>query len=363
MKRILALFVFLGLLASACGSESPDTDAGSDGTDSEALSSESVDDSGDAVVDNGDESDTDESSGSGESGSDDAVGDEDGESADGEGATTGDVLDASELDDLLAATSEQTSGRFEAVVEITGGPASEISGTVSMAFSGAFDEAAGASEMSMDMSGMMEAAMASEAADSNGAEGAAMMAMMEPFFAEPMQVRTIGDRSWIKWGLFAMFGAGDKWVETDEESRGDLTQDFGFDAETPSDALNGLADSGHTVEYVGEEDIRGLTADRYRSEIDVASMTAEQRDAFGEDLPEDGSYVLSMWFADGLLQRFSIDMTDLAQTGENDVSSLAMTYDMFDHGGDVAITAPSPDEILTEAELGFDIGDMQGSGG
>ncbi len=350
MKRILVLFMAVGLLASACGSDSSDTDAGSDGADTDALSSEAVDGS------DGEAMEADESEGG-----DPAAGDEDDSEDDAE-VPSGDPLDASELDDLLAATSEQTSGRFEATMEMTGGPTSEIPGTVTVVFSGAFDVAAAASEMSMDMSDVMSAAMAADPTTADDPEAAAAMAMMAPFFEEPMQVRTIGDRSWIKWGLLAMFGVGDKWLETDVESSGDLTQDFGFDAETPAGMLGGLADSGTPVVFVGDEELRGMTASRYRSEIDVAAMTAEQREAFGADVPVDGTYILDLWIADDLVQRFQIEMTDLGQTADDDLASIIMVYDLFDHGGDVAINPPSPDEVVTEAELGFDMGDFQGFG-
>jgi len=353
VKRILVLFVALGLMAAACTSDGVATDAGSADTDSESLSSEAVDESND-VADDDAAMEADESDG--------AEGSSDGGDEAGGGATAGDVLDAAELDDLLAATSEQTSGRFEATMELTGGPTSEM-GTVNIQFSGAFDEATASSEISMDMSGLMGAALEADPAAADDPDAAAAMAMMAPFFEEPMQVRTIGDRSWVKWGLLAMFGVGDKWLETDADGSGNLTQDFGVDTATPADALSGLADSGHTVEFVGQEELRGMTADRYRSEIDVASMTAEQRAAFGDDLPENGSYTLDLWVADEFLQRFQIEMTDLEQTAENDIASVTMIYDLFDHGAAVDITPPPAAEVVTEAELGFDLGDVSGMGG
>ncbi len=355
VKRILVLICVLGLLAAACGSDGSDTDAGSAGADSESVSSEAVDESADDAA---------EAEESGDDAADDAAADSSGtdDGADADGAS-GQSLDASELDDLLAATAEQTSGRFEATMELTGGPTSEIPGTVSIQFSGAFDQATASSEISMDMGAMMAAAMQADTSAADDPDTAAAMEMMAPFFEEPMQVRTIGDRSWIKWGLLAMFGVGDKWLETDAQGSNELTQDFGFDAATPADALSGLAESGHTVEYVGEEEIRGLTATRYRSEIDVASMTAEQRATFGDDLPEDGSYTLDLWVADGLVHRFQIEMTDLEQAADNDVASVTMVYDLFDHGAAVDITPPPAAEVVTEAELGLDLSDVGGMGG
>lgn len=356
VKRILVLFCVLGLLAAACGSDGADTDAGSAGSDSESLSSEAVDESGDNSHDDAMEAESDD--GESADGADEAASNTD-DGAD-DGATSGDVLDASELDELLAATAAQTSGRFEATMEMTGGPTSEMPGMVSIQFSGAFDEATASSEITMDMGQIMQAALE---ADPATADDPAAMAMMAPFFEEPMQVRTIGDRSWIKWGLLGIFGAGDKWLETDAEGGDDLTTDFGFDAETPADALGGLAESGHTVEYVGEEEIRGMTAAHYRSEIDAASMTAEQRATFGDDLPEDGSYVLDLWIADGLVQRFQMEITNLEQTADNEIEAITMVYDLFDHGAAVSITPPPPGEVIAERELGFDLEDFGDMGG
>ncbi len=56
-------------------------------------------------------------------------------------------------------------------------------------------------------------------------------------------------------------------------------------------------------------------------------------------------------------------MTDLEQTADNDVASITMVYDLFDHGAAVDITPPPPAEVVTEAELGFDVGDFGGFGG
>lgn len=353
VKRILVLICVLALSAAACGSDSAETDAGSNGADSESVSSEAVDESADDEAD---------AEGSADDAADDAQADSS-DADDGADGASGAALDASELDGLLSATAEQTSGRFEATMEMTGGPNSEIPGTVSIEFSGAFDQATASSEMTMDMSSMMAAALAADPSAADDPEAAAAMEMMAPFFEEPMQVRTIGDRAWIKWGLLAMLGVGDKWLETDAQDSDELTQDFGFDAATPADALSGLADAGHTIEFVGEEELRGMTASRYRTVVDVASMTDEQRATFGADLPEDGSYTLDLWVADDLLHRFQIEMTGLEQTADNDVASMTMVYDLFDHGAAVDITPPPPAEVVTEAELGFDMSDFGGMGG
>ncbi len=358
MKRLLVLLVSLGLLAAACGSDSAETDTGA-GDDTDVVASEAVDEDTDEPAGEEDDSEADDSTGADGDGDAEAAGDD---SSDGDGDGGGEALSASELDDLLAATAEQTSGRFEATMEMTGAPASELSVPLTVAFSGSFDNAADASDILIDMSGIVEAALAAEGEGADDPEAAAGLAMMSSFFSEPMQMRTIGDRSWVKWGMLAMFGAGDKWLEGEAED-GSVTQDFGFDANGPGDLLGDLADSGHSVELVGEDEIRGVTAAHYRTELDPEAMTPEQRAAFGDDLPEKGTYVLHVWVADDLVHRFQVEITNLEQTAENDLESMNMVYDLFDHGADVEITAPSPDEVVTEAELGFDLDDLNPTDG
>ena len=352
--RMLMLAAVFGLLAAACGSGDPDTKAVAGG-DSESLTSEDVDESAadesnetaDADPD-ADDSDADDADDADEGGSDNITG------------SPGDTLSESELNELLAATSEMTSGRFEATMEITGGPTSEMPGTFVVAFSGAFDQANAASEISMDMSDIMSAAMAADPEIADDPSADAMMAMMAPFFEEPMQVITIGDKAWVKWGLFAMFGLGDKWLETDADGSMDMTSDLGVDAGTPGDMMGDLADTGQTFTYVGEEDVRGTIAAHYRSELDTESLTDEQRAAFGDDLPEDGTYVMHIWIADDLVQRFQIDISDLEQTAENEFESMTMVYDILDHGADVDISPPPASEVVSEDELDFDLGEFSG---
>ena len=356
MKRLLVLFVSLGLFAAACGSDGAETETGADG-DSDVVASEAVDDE---EADGTAEPATDSTESSADSdGSDDPAAGSD-SNGDGGDADGGDALSASEIEELLAATAEQTSGRFEAIMEMTGGAGSELPGTVVIEFSGAFDNATQASELMIDMGGVVEAALAADPETADDPDAAAGMAMMEAFFEDPMQVITIGDRSWVKWSLMGMFGVGDKWLEGEADS---ATEGFGFDANGPEDMLGGFAESGQSVEFVGEDEIRGVTAAHYRSELDPATMTAEQRAAFGDDLPDNGRYVLHIWVADGLVHRFQIEVSDLEQTVENELESMTMTYDLFDHGAAIEITAPPPDQVVTEAELGFDLDDFNPAGG
>lgn len=358
------LLAVLGLLLAACGSSDTTTDAG------DQLGSAVESDGGDGGA-GGDGSGTDGDGGSG--GAADGSGGSDGDSdgADGGGDDAGGdsmagTLRSTVLGAALDETGAMTSASFEGVITIVGQPGSDLPGEFTMTFSGAFDNEAEASVVSIDFGNLFEAAAA---ADPEAADG--MGELFATFFEEPMQMITIGDTSWVKWGLLAMFGVDDRWLQGDA-SNDSLAGDFGIGggSDSPTAMLEELADSDAEIQDLGQEDLRGITTTHYRAELDVATlaeqMSAEERAEFESELgaSAEGSYVIDLWIDENdLLHRFVLSVDDLAATGEDELGSMTMTYDLWDHGLDQGIAAPPADEVITEEELGFTLEDLGGFSG
>ncbi len=369
MKRTATiLLAVLGLLLAACTSDST-TDAGGQLDSNAATEGDGATD--DQAASDGEEQDE-GGDGSGQP-SDDGADD----GADGEGEGEGDddpaesaggaqTLRTAVLGRALERTDAMTSASFEGVVTMVGTPDSELPGEFTMTFSGAFDLAAEASMVTLDMGDLFAAAAA---ADPEGAEG--MEDLFASMFEDPMQMITIGDTSWVKWGLLAMFGVEDKWLEG-EATEDSMTSGFGFggDTDSPTAMLEELADADARVEVVGQEDIRGVTTTHHRAELDVAAMaetmSAEERAEFEADLgaAPDGTFVMDLWIDDDdLLHRFQLTMTDLTGVDAEDLESMTMVYDIWDHGLDQGISPPPADQIVTEEELGLSLDDLGGFSG
>ena len=370
MKRTTTLatvlVAVLGLLLAACGQ----------GTDVGEASSDTLGSSVDGGAET-DGNDVQDDAGGDEAGTDGDDAGDDGNAMDDDGDGTGDgddgadqadagagTLRSSVLGAALDTTSAMSSARFEGTIEITGTPGSELPGTVTMAFSGAFDEPNQASEVTVDFGALMAAAMEADP------EAAAGMELFGEFLQDPIQMITIGDTSWIKWGLLAIFGVEDKWLEAPAEEGGGFTSEMGFGGESPTDLLESLADADADLAEVGREEIRGVETTHYRADVDVealaASMSAAERAEFeaGLGTPTEGVYVIDLWIDDGgLLHRFVLDAAELPETADNDVSNMKVSYDIWDHGVDLNISPPPADQIVTEAELGFSLEDFGDLGG
>lgn len=360
MKRLaLILLAVLGLLAAACTDEQASTDA------SGQLSSDATGESEESASDESAESDA---SAEGESESegdndDDAMDEDEGASdaADGDSALSqGNTLRSAVLGRALDQSEAMTSASFEGVITIVGQPTADMPGNMTMSFQGAFDTEADASRMTLDLGGLFEAAMAADP------EAEGMADLFTSMFDDPMEMITIGDQSWMKWGLLAMFGVEDKWLEGSADEAA-ATADFGFGtgSDSPTSMLNELADANAEVVEVGREDIRGVSTTHYRADLDIetmaAAMSPEERAEFETDLgaSPDASYVIDLWIDDDdLLHRFELVISGLDQAVEAEFETMTMTYDLWDHGLDPGITPPPADQIITEAELGFSLEDL-----
>lgn len=246
------------------------------------------------------------------------------------------------LQSSMAQSGEATKGRMEGMISITG--TADFPGEAfGMTFSGEFDNEAGNFSFIMDLSSM--AAQFGEEIPPELADQ----------FGE-MEIRTIGDTSYIRFGLFTMFlGPDVDWVATSVEEGIDATGGFtGATPSNPADFLEFFEEANGTVEDLGEETIRGVKTTHYFVTFDMedllANATPEQRaEIEAQQLPVD-ELPMDLWISDdGLIYKYviEIDGSKLDVPAEDAFESMTIDFEMFDYGEDIVIEPP---EKFTEME-------------
>ena len=249
-------------------------------------------------------------------------------------------------DSLLAAlenTEQMTSGRTEARIVILGPEGLPTSTEMTLGFSGEFD-AAGNSSFIIDLS---------QAAEMAGEE---IPAEFGDLFGE-MEVRTIGDTAYLRFGLFSMFGVQTTWVSMAADDAGMTADSFGASPINPADVMSVFGRAVEDFEDLGRETIRGVETTHLRTIIDVQEMvdkaTAEELAELGElgaGLPAT-LLPVHFWLDDaGNIHRFqtAIDGTLDPEAG---FVQMTMTWDMFDHGAPIEIIAPPADDVTDGSAL------------
>lgn len=359
-KSLPALLFALVLLLASCGS-----------TGAEVVETA---DTAAAEVPSGDEA----RPGNGEDGGDPA----DGEGipqeptidpADGEGIprepTTG-TLRSALLGRTLDRSRAVSSARFDVRISLVGAPGSDLPGETTLTVAGAYDLAQQASKVSMDFGDLLRAAAEAEA----GGEDSAELAMFAGFFEEPLEVITIGERSWIRWGLLSLFtGTEGKWLEGEPDETEDMAAGLGFGGTgSPTELLEWLAEADASVEELGREDVRGAPTTRYRAVVDAAALVETMSPAERAELEAEigampvAELPMDLWIDDaGLLHRYVLDLSDpaLLDDADGDLESAVFTVEFWDHGADVAITPPPPDQVVSEDEIDLDFGAFADLGG
>ncbi len=371
-KRLAAVCTALALTAAGCGLGSPDEgaevvteDSVVENTTETTMASETPEAPAETDSTEPDTASTDGDDGAAAGdGSTDSGGQSAGGNTIGINGTSINLGD-SILAGTLNPTADTSSARFEATIELVGSPDSELPGALSMSFQGAYDLDANASDITIDFGDIFAAAIES---DPNADE----FGLFADFFEDPIRVITIGDTSYVQWGLLNLFAGadtnGDVWLETPADESEDLASTFagGFvGGESPTEFLDDLRDANAVVEEVGREDVQGTPTTHYRALVDTEAlaetMTPEERAEFESSFGGAGSeFPMDFWVGDdGLLYRYVIAITDPALLEDSDgLESLSISYEIFDYGQDVGIVPPPADDIISDDELGgFGFGD------
>ena len=252
------------------------------------------------------------------------------------------------LRDSLKRSSEATKGRMEGSMTVSGIP-DLPGGSLSIPFSGAFDNDAGSFSFIMDMT-----AMASQFGEDVPPE-------MAGFLGE-MEIRTIGDTSYIRFPFFSLFlGAETEWIAVPAEEGADAADFAGGAAPgNPGDLLESLEDANGTVEELGREEIRGVETTHYLVIFDVEELlenaTPEERaelEAELADVPID-ELPMDIWIGDdGLVYKYVIEMDGSGLPEGEAFESMRMEFEMYDYGEDIVIEPPEEYTELDSLDFGF----------
>lgn len=302
------------------------------------------------------------------SGDDDAMDSSDGDAMNGSGdddamGGSGDVMSAPAdgvalmFADTLSEAVAYNSARFEGRFSITGADPSTPDATFEMVMSGAYDVSAESMELTIDLSEMFAAGVA-------GGGAAELPPGFDSFFEEPMQLITIGNEGWLKWGLLSLFtGQDDVWMALESDELDSATEDFGFSGAgvNPTDLLDMLAAADADVEDLGTETIRGVETRHWRALLDVESLAADLDASDQAELEQQlgelasAAYPMDLWVgvADGLLYRYEITMAGNAMLSPDAPAgaSASVSFEFFDHGESVGIAPPPADQIFDGQSL------------
>jgi hypothetical protein len=249
---------------------------------------------------------------------------------------------------LLAALSQSgqaTSGRMEGAFVIAGAEGMPAGTEFTIKFTGEY-AATGDSAFVMDLS---EAAGAVPAGEDIPPEFADMFGEME--------IRTIGDTSYLRFGMFAMLGVETEWVSMPADDAGDTAASFGANPVNPADIMSSFGSGVSDPQDLGRETVRGVETTHYAVLVDIDKIMAEADAAALEDLEGIGTGVptgelpVNFWVGDdGNVYRFSMEF-DGAATGDATFESMTMTWEMFDYGADITIEAPPADQVTDGSNL------------
>ena len=266
----------------------------------------------------------------------------------------GESSDITAIRAAFAASADVTSGRMEGSIEVTGLDPSQGMTEMVLPFGGAFDNESGDFSFFMDMSGVADAA------------GEEIPAEFADLFGE-MEVRQIGDVSYVKFPFFGMFlGADTPWISMPADES-DPTGGFTMTSPgNPSEILGSFEDAGATVEVIGSESVNGVAATHYRVVFDTETLLAEATPEELEQLESHGpipvdSLPMDVWISDdGLVVRFimEIDGDSVESDPEETFGHMSMRYDMFELNSAITIEPPPPGEVTDvddlEIAFGFD---------
>jgi hypothetical protein len=279
------------------------------------------------------------------------------------GSTTvsADALSAGELSQAAARSAEAPTGRFELALDMTfpGMPAG-------FAFSGegAFDTEAKRASVTLDLSSL--AGLLGGLAGGLGGPGAPDLGDPEGWKIDVVQD---GEVVYVRFpAIAAELPEGKSWVRVDPSSTG-KTGDFGFDLsqveQLTGNDLRGLLDfvkavSGE-IETVGTEELRGVATTHYRATFDLLAIDrlvppAQQKElgaALGELVEQSGlaEIPFDVWIDESGYIRKVESTFSATPEGSKDALEASVSFELYDYGADVDITAPVPDDVVDASAL------------
>lgn len=256
------------------------------------------------------------------------------------------------VEELLAFTvdpdAQHASARFSGAIAMSGNLEGEDV-NFEMNLSGAYNLNTRSMEMTVDMSSM---ASMYGFSDPDGPEAE----LFGDIFAEPLQMKSIGDTAWMKWGLLDMFsGSEGKWIETPAED-----ENLSGGAVSPAEILDLLRGASGEVTDLGTETIRGVETTHFQMVLDLEDyaqgLSVEEAAEVQAMAGEVGAMPLDVWVdADGLLRRLEMTMSAdsiSGAMGPTDEFEGSMWYELYEYGSNIEITPPPADQVVSGSEIG-----------
>lgn len=274
---------------------------------------------------------------------------------DGDGASTAAVPGVLAFGEVLTGTASADSARFQGDYTVTGIDEDDPASVVELMIEGSFEESTESLEVTIDLGDYFASGLAGEEA--------VMLAGFEGYLSDPVHLVVIGSEGWISWSLLSMLsGQPDAWLALEEDGSGATSDSFGFanQISNPTELLAALAAADAEVEDLGSETVRGVQTRHWRALIDLESLSAGldpiEQAALEEKVGplSSAEFPMDLWVGDdGLLRRYAIEMSaeGLASGDPAPVGSVEVVVEVFDYGADVGITAPSPDQVISGANL------------
>lgn len=260
---------------------------------------------------------------------------------------------------LIAATADKTSAATTAHMVMStsfeGGSAGS-SRTIEM--DGAVDMRTG--DASFRMSGDAFGVLQGKDAEIRIVDGVMYMGSEGLAAADP----SLQGKEWIKFDMEALAAK----LGTDVTSKAASN----FDRPDPAATLAMLRGVSGEVDEVGHEKLRGVDTTHYRIEIDpkkaldtVDGLPDGQRDTARKAIEKlgDAKFPADVWIdAEGRLRKMSMTL----DSGKLDLGKsvpgarATVTYELYDFGTPVKVTAPPPDKVLDISEMFSALGDAFG---
>jgi hypothetical protein len=268
-------------------------------------------------------------------------------------AATGGV-DTGAFQEAIAKSGEVTSAQMEGTIAMSGVEGAPGAGEISIDFSGAFDNENNIFAFKMDLSG---------AVDGMGEEIPPEMAGL----LGDMEIITVGDDSYMKFGLFSMFlGSDTEWIKMPADESSEAAGGFsGVNPVNPTDMFAAFNNENVDIVEVGTEDVRGVATTHYHAVVDAKALAEASADGSVEgledlgELPEELDF--DIWIDDDrYIRRFvlTMDGSEVESAPGEGFGQMVMTYEMFAFGEPVNVTVPAEGEYTDMEDLKFNLGDL-----
>jgi len=267
------------------------------------------------------------------------------------------------LDGLAASarqSAEATSGRFafSVTTSVPGlGDGFGVTGE------GAFESATGKTEMTLDLSALLELLEGFAGAFGAGDQ----MGDLSP---DDFQLDAVLDGTVMYMRLPFVrdrLPAGKEWVKLDLRAAAasvpglDLDEMLQFTGNGPQSTLAYLEAVSGEIDVLGAEEVRGDPTTHYRAAVDVrkyadlvpSAQRESARSMLDDLLDQTGldTIPVDVWVGtDGLVRKLEMALS-VTPAGTTAPASASLRYELFDYGEPVTITLPLPDQVVDATSL------------